>query len=96
MAAIARTIVEVKPDQWDAITEFGRAQMDKIAAVPGIMHWGWMKTGDNEITVMAVYKDRDAATVAAPTAASLFAGMASMMANAPDRQILDGKWSTEM
>ena len=96
MAAIARTIVEVKPGKWDALTEFGQAQNDKIAAVAGIMHWGWVKTGDNEATIMAVYKDRDAATAATPIISGIFADMASMIAAAPQREILDGAWSTEM
>lgn len=94
MAAIARTVIKVKPGQWNAITEFARSQTQKVSSVAGLLHWGWAESAENEFTAIVVYKDREAAEKAAPIAAEIFAEAAPMIAAPPLREILNAEWFT--
>ena len=92
MAAIARTVITVKPGEWDALIEFGKSLADRVSAIDGLISWGWAETAENEVTTLVVYKDREAAESAAPVAAGLFAEMASMIAAPPQREVLNAEW----
>ena len=92
MAAVARTVVKVKPGQMDAVRQFGKAQSSRISSIPGLIGWGWAETAETEFTLIVVYNDRAAAESAAGTASGIFAEMASMVAAPPQREILDGEW----
>ena len=92
MAAIARTVVKVKPGQTDAVREFGKAQSSRISSIPGLIGWGWAETGETEFTLIVVYNDRAATESAVGRASGIFAEMASIVAAPPQRKILVGEW----
>jgi len=91
MAAIAITVVEIKPGEINAAREFGHSASDRALKLPGLISYGWAENG-NRFTVVGVYKDREAAESNEQAVQDIFAEIASMMAAPPQREILDGEW----
>ena len=95
MATIARTILKIKPGQWENMMEFGRSKNEEVSAIPGIISWGWAETGDkDEITLIVVYKDRDSAEAAVQIAGQILSELATFVAAQPDRVLLNAEWFT--
>ena len=61
MKAISRTVVPIKPGKKSDAEAFMSQKSREISSVKGLINWGFMYTDENEITVIAVYTNKDSA-----------------------------------
>lgn len=65
---------------------------DAISHIEGLVSWGFIYTGENEITVIAVYNNKGSAENATPYVNKLLADVAPLVAAPLARSIYDAYW----
>ena len=92
MNGISRTVVQIKTDKRDDVDEFISQHVEEISSIEGLLHWGYMYSDENEITVIAVYENNESAQNATPRVNTILGDLAPLMAGPPNRNIYDAKW----
>jgi quinol monooxygenase YgiN len=89
---ISRTVVQIKTDKRDDVDEFISRHVEEISSIEGLLHWGYMYSDENEITVIAVYENNESAQNATPRVNTILGDLAPLMAAPPIRNIYDATW----
>ena len=92
LTAISRTIVQIKPDKRNDVDEFISQHVKDISSIEGLLHWGYMSSDENEITVIAVYENNESAQNATPRVNTILGDLAPLVTAPPIRNIYDSKW----
>ena len=61
MAAISRTIIKIKQGKEADVEAYIDQKGSEISSIPGIMNWGTIYTDKNELTIIAVYENKESA-----------------------------------
>ena len=51
MKVASRTIVQIKPEKQKEVDSFMKDKAGQISSIEGLITWGYINTGENEITV---------------------------------------------
>ena len=89
MNGISRTVVQIKTDKRDDVDEFISQHVEEISSIEGLLHWGYMYSDENEITVIAVYENNESAQNATPRVNTILGDLAPLMVAPPIRNIYD-------
>ena len=92
MSGISKTVISIKPGKMDEVYKLIDSQAHYVTELDGIIGFAVAETGNNEITIIGIYKSAQAAEAASPTAAKVFAEGAALMAATPNRGVYSGKW----
>jgi len=92
MKAISRTVVPIKPGKKSDAEAFMSQKSREISSVEGLINWGFMYTDENEITVIAVYTNKDSAQNATKYVNELLGEVAPLVSAPPIRNIYDAQW----
>ena len=92
MKAISRTIVQIKPDKKSDLEEFMSQKSEEISSIEGLIHWGYLHTNENEITVIAIYENKDSAQNATQYVNTILGDVVPLVAAPPIRNIYDAQW----
>jgi len=92
MRAVSRTVVQIKPDKKSEVDEFMSQKSEEISSIEGLINWGYIYTGENEITVIAIYENKDSAQNATPYVNTVLGAVAPLVAAPPVRNIYDAQW----
>ena len=74
MKVASRTIVQIKPEKQKEVDSFMKDKAGQISSTQGLITWGYINTGENEITSKKV---KDAITLMKVTSL-LFFGIVSV------------------
>lgn len=92
MKAVSRTVVQLKPGKKSEADEFMLDKSDAISLIEGLVSWGYIYTGENEITVVAVYNDKSSAENATLYVNKLLSDVTPLVAAPPVRNIYNAHW----
>lgn len=92
MKAVSRTVVQLRPGKKSEADAFMLDKSDAISLIEGLVSWGYIYTGENEITVIAVYNDKVSAENATPYVNKLLSDVAPLVAAPPVRNIYNAHW----
>ena len=86
MKVASRTIVQIKPEKQKEVDSFMKDKAGQISSIEGLITWGYINTGENEITVIAVYDSQ------ADAVNTVLADAASLVVAPPVRNIYEAHW----
>ena len=92
MAAISRTVIKIKPGKDTEVEDYIDQKANEISSILGIKNWGVIYTGENELTVVAVYENREDAEKATAFVNEVMADFVPLVAAHPVRKIFDARW----
>ena len=92
MAAISRTVIKIKPGKDTEVEDYIDQKANEISSILGIKNWGVIYTGENELTVVAVYENREDAAKATAFVNEVMADFVPLVAEQPGRKIFDARW----
>ena len=92
MKVASRTIVQIKPEKQKEVDSFMKDKAGQISSIEGLITWGYINTGENEITVIAVYDNQGDAENATPYVNTVLADAASLVVAPPVRNIYEAHW----
>ena len=92
MKAASRTVVQIKPEKRKEVDDFMKEKAEDIYNIEGLITWGYINTGENEITVIAVYDNQDDAEKATPYVNTLLGDAAPLVSAPPVRNIYEAHW----
>ena len=61
MNAVSKTIIQIKLGKRGEVEDYIDQKTSEVNAIPGIKTWGIIYTGENEVTVIAVYENKKSA-----------------------------------
>lgn len=92
MAAISRTIIKIKPGKEAEVEAYIDQKSSEISSILGIKNWGVIYTDENELTVVAVYNNKEDAEKATAFVNEVMADFVPLVAEQPVRKIFDARW----
>ncbi len=92
MNAISMTVAQLKPGKRNEVDEFMAQRADTISSISGLLNWGYADSGENEITVIAVYDSKSAAENATQYVTTILGEVAPLVAAQPVRNIYEAHW----
>ena len=92
MAAISRTVINIKPGKETEVEDYIDQKANEISSILGIKNWGVIYTGENELTVVAVYENKEDAEKATAFVNEVMADFVPLVAEQPVRKIFDARW----
>jgi len=93
MNAISGTVLQMEPGTQDEAEAFIDQKANEISSIAGIINWGSIYTGENEVTVIAVYENRASAENATKFVNEVLADFAQFVTVPPVRDIYDARWN---
>ena len=92
MKVASRTIVQIKPEKQKEVDSFMKDKAGQISSIEVLITWGYINTGENEITVIAVYDSQADAENATPYVNTVLADAALLVVAPPVRNIYEAHW----
>ena len=92
MPGISKTVVSLKPGSMEGITKFIDEKSDEINQTAGGLGFAVAVTGEDEITIIAIYDSSQKARDAGEYVRTLFADIAPFVASPPNRVVFSGAW----
>ena len=92
MPGISKTVVNLQPGKMEEVTKFLDEQAGLVNELDGIIGFAVAVTGEDEITIIGLYKSSQNARDAADTVQGIFSDMAPFVASPPDRAVYSGAW----
>jgi len=92
MPGISKTVVNLQPGKMEEVTKFLDEQAGLVNELDGIIGFAVAVTGEDEITIIGLYKSSQNARDAADTVQGIFSDMAPFVASPPDRHVYSGAW----
>ena len=92
MPGISKTVVSLKPGTMEDVTKFLDEKAGEINQLPGGLGFAVAVTGEDEITIIAIYESSQKARDASEYVRTLFADIAPFVASPPNREVFSGAW----
>ena len=92
MPGISKTVVNLQPGKMEEVTKFLDEQAGLVNELDGIIGFAVAVTGEDEITIIGLFKSSQNARDAADTVQGIFSDMAPFVASPPDRNVYSGAW----
>lgn len=92
MAGISRTLVTVKQGKMDEFLEIGKGVVDRVSEVPGLIGFGWAQMGEDKVGIFGIYDTPASAEGAMAIVGEIFADMAPLLTEAPERNVFEGEY----
>ena len=92
MNAISRTVVHIKPGKRSEFVAFIEKKANEISSISGLMNWGLIYTGQDELTVVAAYEDMASAEKATAFVNQAMSEVVPLVVEPPVRKIFDAQW----
>lgn len=92
MAAISKTLIQIKLGKKSEVHQFIEQRIELISSIDGLKNWGFMYTGETEITIIAVYENKTSAENATPQVNTILGELGSLLASPPVREIFEAYW----
>ena len=92
MAAISRTVINIKEGKMQEAYNLLDSKTQMISDIDGLIGFLIAQTGENELTGMGVYENTKSAEAVAPVFREVMGEMAPLVDGQPERGIYPGIW----